>query len=121
MQEDDHISEVFEKLRKSMPPIGFINRKKRITAYIEMSKITEYMVNNEELTDEEALFVFSLLMRKCADFQKSATMTALGLNSIGKGIIPPIGLKFILEVRKNLSLPLTHHSDGFNDPDEQSS
>jgi len=110
IEEDTAIA--FEKLRKNMPPIGFINRKKRIKAYIEITKIAQFMIENAEMTDESALLILSLMMRKCPAFQKSAMMTALSLNSIGKNILSPIGLTFILEVRKNLSLPSTHHSDG---------
>ena len=63
----------------------------------------------------EMLFVFSLLMRKCSPFQKSAMMTALSLDSLPKNILSPIGLKFVLEVRKNLSLPNTRHSETNDD------
>ncbi|RLA16253.1 MAG: hypothetical protein DRQ62_16465 [Gammaproteobacteria bacterium] len=119
MQEEDP-TEAFEKLRKSMPSIGFINRKKRIKAYIQITNIAEYMLSTEEISEDQALFILSLLMRKCADFQKAATMTALGLNSMGKGVLSPIGLKFILEIRKNLSLPKTHHSDEIIDSEEKS-
>lgn len=114
MHEEDRerkTTEAYEKLLKNMPGIGFINRKKRIKAYIQLSEMAEYMIKNNEINEGEVLFIFSLLMRKCSDFQKAATMTALTLNSIGKGVISPIGIKFSLDVRKNLSLPNTHHSD----------
>lgn len=101
----------FEKLRKNMPSIGFINRKKRIKGYIQLTEIAQYMISNEEINDEGALLTLSVMMRKCSDFQKAAMMTALSLNTIGKGILSPIGLKFILEVRRNLNLPSTHHND----------
>jgi len=100
----------YDKLLKNMPSIGFMSRKKRVTAYIQITKITEYMVDHDEVTEEGALFVLSLLMRKCSNFQKSAMMTALTLESIGKNVLSPIGLKFSLDVRKNLSLPSTHHT-----------
>jgi hypothetical protein len=38
-------------------------------------------------------------------------MTALSLESLGKDVFSPIGLKFIIEVRHNLNLSSTHHSD----------
>jgi len=107
---EENTTEAFEKLRSNMPSIGFISRKKRIKAYIEITKIAEFMLDNDEVSAEEMLFVFSLLMRKCSPFQKSAMMTALSLESLPKNILSPIGLKFILEVRSNLSLPNTHHS-----------
>ena len=107
---EENTSAAFEKLRSNMPSIGFISRKKRIKAYIEITQIAEFMLDNAEVSTEEMLFVFSLLMRKCSPFQKSAMMTALSLDSLPKNILSPIGLKFILEVRSNLSLPNTHHS-----------
>lgn len=103
-------AEAYEKLLKNMPSIGFINRKKRIKAYIQLTKIADYMIKTNEISEDEALFILSLLMRKCSAFQKAAMMTALTLNSIGKDVISPIGVKFSLDVRKNLSLPSTHHS-----------
>jgi len=122
MHEEDQerkTTEAYEKLLKNMPSIGFINRKKRIKAYIQLSEMAEYMIKNNEINEGEALFIFSLLMRKCSNFQKAATMTALTLNSIGKGVISPIGIKFSLDVRKNLSLPSTHHSDEEATSDEK--
>jgi len=121
MHEEDQekkTTEAYDKLLKNMPSIGFINRKKRIKAYIQLSEMAEYMIKNNEINEGQALFIFSLLMRKCSDFQKAATMTALTLNSIGKGVISPIGIKFSLDVRKNLNLPSTHHSDKVIDSDE---
>jgi len=122
MHEEDQerkATEAYEKLLKNMPSIGFINRKKRIKAYIQLSEMAEYMIENNEINEGQTLFIFSLLMRKCSDFQKAATMTALTLDSIGKGVISPIGMKFSLDVRKNLSLPSTHHSDEEIVPDEK--
>ncbi len=109
-EQERKTAEAYEKLLKNMPSIGFINRKKRIKAYIQLTKIADYMIKTNEISEDEALFILSLLMRKCSAFQKAAMMTALTLNSIGKGIISPIGVKFSLDVRKNLSLPSTHHS-----------
>ncbi len=110
-EQENKTTEAYERLLKHMPSIGFINRKKRIKAYIQLSKIADYMIENNEISEDEALFIFSLLMRKCSNFQKAAMMTALTLNTIGKGVLSPIGVKFSLDVRKNLSLPRTHHSD----------
>lgn len=108
---EENTAIAFEKLRKNIPPIGFINRKKRIKAYIQLTEIAQFMITNAEMTDESALLILSLMMRKCSDFQKAAMMTALSLNAIEKNILSPIGLTFILEVRKNLNLPSTHHSN----------
>ncbi len=104
-------SKAYDKLVQNMPSIGFISRKKRIKGYIQLTEIAQYMISNDEITDENALLVLSIMMRKYSDFQKAATMTALSLGSIDKNVLSPIGLKFILEVRRNLNLPTTHHSD----------
>jgi len=117
-EEEQKITAAFNKLCKNMPSIGFLSRKKRIKAYIQIAQITDYMLSNDEMNEESALFILSLLMRKCSAFQKAATMTALSLDSIGKGVLPPIGLKFSLEIRKNLSLPTTHHNPVIVNNDE---
>jgi len=101
----------YEKLRENMPSIGFISRKKRVKGYIQLTEIAQYMIISEEITEEAAMLILSIMMRKCSDFQKAAMMTALSLNTIGKNILPAIGLKFILEVRNNLNLPSTHHNN----------
>ncbi|NOR80791.1 MAG: hypothetical protein GQ529_08160 [Methyloprofundus sp.] len=108
---EENTAKAFEKLRENMPSIGFISRKKRIKGYIQVTEIAQYMISSKEMTDEGALLVLSVMMRKCSDFQKAAMMTALSLNTIEKNILSPIGLTFILEVRNNLNLPSTHHSD----------
>jgi len=108
---EERTTDAYEKLIDNMPSIGFINRKKRIKAYIQLTEIAQYMINSEEITTESAFYIFSIMMRKCSDFQKATTMTALSLDSIGKNVFSPIGLQFILEVRRNLNLPSTHHSD----------
>jgi len=117
-EKEQKTTAAFNKLRNNMPSIGFLSRKKRIKAYIQITQITDYMLSNDEMNEESALFILSLLMRKCSAFQKAATMTALSLDSIGKGVLPPIGLKFSLEIRKNLSLPATHHNPVIVNNDE---
>ena len=111
MSFEESTSRAYDKLAENMPSIGIINRKKRIKAYIQVTKIAEYMITSEEITDENALLIFSIMMRKYADFQKAATMTALSLDSIAKNVLSPIGLKFALDIRRNLSLAPTHHTD----------
>ena len=110
MSFEESTSRAYDKLFANMPAIGFMSRKKRIIGYIQITEIAQYMITSEEITDEATLLIFSILMRKCANFQKAATMTALSLESIAKNVLSPIGLQFALEVRRNLSLPLTHHS-----------
>ncbi|WP_428356635.1 hypothetical protein [Methyloprofundus sp.] len=108
---EDRTTDAYEKLVDNMPPIGFISRKKRIKAFIQITEMAQYMINTEEITEEIVLYIFSVMMRKCAAFQKASTMTALSLDSIAKNTFSPIGLEFILEVRRNLNLPTTHHND----------
>ena len=108
---EEQTTDAYEKLIENMPSIGFINRKKRIKAYIQLTEIAQYMIGNEEISEESAMYIFSVMMRKCADFQKAATMTALSLNTIGKNVFSTVGLKFIIEVRRNLNLPSTHHGN----------
>ena len=107
---EESTTEAYEKLLENMPPIGIINRKKRIKGYIQLTEIAQYMITNGEMTEESALYILSIMMRKCSDFQKAATMTALSLDTIGKNVLSPIGLIFSIEVRKNLNLSSTHHS-----------
>lgn len=107
---EESTTEAYEKLLDNMPPIGFINRKKRVKGYIQLTEIAQYMITNGEMSEESALYILSIMMRKCSDFQKAAMMTALSLDTIGKNVLSPIGLKFSIEVRKNLNLSSTHHS-----------
>ena len=108
---EESTTDAYEKLCDNMPSIGFISRKKRIKGYIQISEIAQYMITNKEMTEESALYVFSIMMRKRSDFNKAAMMTALSLNTIGKNVLSPIGLIFVLDVRRNLNLPLTHHNN----------
>ncbi|SMG66297.1 hypothetical protein BMETH_548_2 [methanotrophic bacterial endosymbiont of Bathymodiolus sp.] len=108
---EERTTDAYEKLLDNMPSVGFISRKKRIKGYIEITEIAQYMITSEEITNESAFYIFSIMMRKCAKFNKAATMTALSLESLWKDVFSPIGLKFIIEVRRNLNLPSTHHSD----------
>ncbi|RLA26123.1 MAG: hypothetical protein DRQ62_00540 [Gammaproteobacteria bacterium] len=107
---EDSTTAAYEKLLNNMPAIGLISRKKRIKGYIQLTEIAQYMIDNAEINDEGALYILSIMMRKCSDFNKAAMMTALSLKTVGKNVLSPIGLKFILDVRKNLGLPSTHHS-----------
>jgi len=110
MQENaDKITLAYEKLRENMPSIGFLSHKKRIKAYIEVTNIAEYMINSDEVSEEDALFILSMLMRKFARFQKAASMTAMSLENIGRKVMSPIGVKFAVAARRNLNLSETVH------------
>jgi hypothetical protein len=105
----DKITLAYEKLRKIMPSIGILSRKKRIKAYIEITNIVDYMISADEISEEDALFILSMLMRKFAPFQKSASMTAMSLENIGRKVISPIGVQFAVAARRNLNLSETPH------------
>ena len=108
---EEKTTDAYEKLIDNMPSIGIISRKKRIKGYIEITEIAQYMITSEEITDESAFYIFSIMMRKCSNFNKATIMTALSLESIGEAVFSPIGLKFIIEVRRTLNLPTTQHSN----------
>ncbi|MGR9099826.1 MAG: hypothetical protein ACU826_04590, partial [Gammaproteobacteria bacterium] len=57
-----------------------------------------------QISEEEALFVLSLLMRKCKNFQKAGMMASLSLSTIGKGALKPVGLRYANEMRANMKL-----------------
>ena len=98
----DNSIQAFNKLCNHIPSIGFLSRTKRIRAYISVTNLAQKMIDNKEFTEEEALFVLSLMMRKHSDFQKAASMTALNLAQLGSEPFKPIGFLFANEMRKNM-------------------
>ncbi|MDQ7089945.1 MAG: hypothetical protein Q9M50_04790 [Methylococcales bacterium] len=96
--------EVYKKLLKSMPSIGFINRNKRIRAYIKVTNLAQKMMTDNEITEDEALFILSLLAKKSNTFRKASTMTALSLNTLPIGTVKPVGFKYANAMRCNLNL-----------------
>lgn len=96
--------EVYEKLLENMPSIGFISRKKRIKAYIKVTKLAQEMVDAEEISEDEALFILSLMAKKSNTFRKAVTMTALNLNTIPKEAFKAVGFRYADEMRCNLNL-----------------
>jgi hypothetical protein len=106
----DKSIQAFNKLSNHIPSIGFLSRKKRIQAYISITNLMQQMLNDEELSLEEALFVLSLMMRKHHDFQKAASMVALNLASLGSAPFKAIGFQFANEMRKNMKLPSVNES-----------
>lgn len=97
--------EVYEKFLKSMPSIGFVNRNKRIKAYIKVTNLAQKMIDNQEISEDEALFVLSIMAKKSNPFRKAITMTALSLETLPKGAIKAIGFKYADEMRCTLNLP----------------
>jgi hypothetical protein len=62
----DKITLAYEKLRKIMPSIGILSRKKRIKAYIEITNIVDYMISADEISEEDAFFRYrDILIMRC--------------------------------------------------------
>ncbi len=95
---------VYEKLHQSIPPIGFLNRKKRVIAYLTVTQLAQGLIDASELSEENALFVLSLLVRKNASFQKAAMMAALHLATIDRQSIAAVGFTYANAVRCNMKL-----------------
>jgi len=97
--------EIYEKFIKSMPSIGFINRNKRIKAYIKVTNFAQKMIDRSEISEDEALFVLSIMAKKSNAFRKAITMTALSLETLPKGAVKSVGFKYADEMRRTLNLP----------------
>jgi hypothetical protein len=90
----DNAEKIFKILYSSMPSIGFLSRKKRILAFISVTRDLQSMIDAGDTDEEEAMFVLSMLMRKNKDFQKSALLTALNLQHIGNKSLTETAVKF---------------------------
>ncbi len=104
MNDDDKLLKIYKKLAKCVPSIGFMSRRKRILAYLTVTINAQQMLDTEEMSEDQALFILSMLMRKHKNFQKAGMMAALNLPSLDKDTLKPIGLLYANEVRKNLNL-----------------
>ena len=96
--------EVYKKFHQSMPSIGFISRKKRIKAYIKVTNLAQKMINDEDINEDEAIFILSLMAKKSNDFRKAATMAALSLNTLPNNVLKAAGFRYANEMRCNLNL-----------------
>lgn len=104
MDQSDQSFAAYEKLQSNMPSIGFFSRKKRIKAYVTITRLAEEMIKNEEISQEQALFLLSILVRKSADFQKATMMTALNLANFKKDQINEIGMTHANEFRAHIQM-----------------
>ena len=95
---------VFGELCAIMPPIGFFSRNKRLSAYITVTTQAQSLIDSNQITEGEVLFVFSMMIRKTKNFQKVAMLTALSLPKLDTKILPPIGFKFANDIRANMRL-----------------
>jgi len=104
MDEADKSLAAYETLHNSIPPIGFFSRRKRVIAFLKVTKIAQKMINEDDLSVDNSLYLLSILARKSADFQKAAMMVALNLASIDSKIVPAIGFRYANEMRCNLQM-----------------
>ena len=104
MDEADKSLQAYDKLYQSIPAIGFLSRKKRIAAYLKVTGLAQRMIDDQEISEEQAFYLLSILVRKCAPFQKAMMMAALNLASIDRRLLQPVGFKYANEFRGSLQL-----------------
>jgi hypothetical protein len=104
MDEADKSIEAYDALYKSIPSIGFLNRKKRVVAYLKVTKLAQQLVDDQVISEDNAYYLLSILARKCSVFQKTAMMAALNLEKIDRKLIKPVGFKYANEMRSNLHM-----------------
>lgn len=96
--------EVYDVLHQTIPSIGFLNRKKRVVAYLKVTKKAQQFIDKQEISEENALYLLSVLSRKNPIFQKAAMMTALNLATIDRKLIQAVGFKHANEMRCSLQM-----------------
>jgi hypothetical protein len=96
--------EVYDVLHQTIPPIGFLNRKKRVVAYLKVTKKAQQFIDANQISEENALYLLSVLSRKNPTFNKAAMMTALNLSTIDRKLIKTIGFKHANEMRCGLQM-----------------
>lgn len=104
MDEADTSKEAYEQLFKSVPDIGFLNRKKRIGAYLKVTKIAQELIDEEKISEDQGLYLLSILVRKYSPFQKASMMAALNLSDIERKLISAIGFKYANDFRSSLKM-----------------
>jgi len=104
MDEADKSLAAYDALKNSMPSIGYLSRKKRIIAFLKVSKKAQEMIDKQDISEDNALYLLSILTKKTADFQKSAMMAAMHLGTVDRKIIPAVGFRYANEMRANLQM-----------------
>ncbi len=104
MDQADMSMAAYDELLQNMPSIGFLSRKKRLIAFAKVTKKAQLMLDDGQLSEENCLYLLSVLARKCGDFQKSAVMAALNLTAFNQGQISDIGFKYANDMRCNLQM-----------------
>jgi len=111
MDEADKSLAAYDELTKTMPSIGFLNRKKRIIAFLKVTKKAQELIDKQEISEDNALFLLSILTKKTADFQKSAMMAAMHLATVNRDLVPDVGFRYANQMRANLQmLPVDDHN-----------
>ncbi len=96
--------QAFTELCDSIPPIGFFSHKKRLSAYISVTSKAQKLLDSGEISENEILFLLSMMNRKKKDFQKASLIAALSLPKLKPEILPPIGFKYANDIRVNMKL-----------------
>ena len=104
MDEADKSLEAYDMLNNKIPSIGFLSRKKRIIAYLKVTKLAQQLIDDKNISEENALYLLSTLVRKNASFQKAAMMVALNLANIDRKLIRPIGFQYANNMRCNMQM-----------------
>jgi len=104
MDEAEKSLKFYDNICNTMPSIGFISRKKRVYAYLDVTKKVQKLVDDQEISEDNALFLLSVLVRKHSPFQKATMMAALNLASIDRKLIKPIGFKYANDFRCSLKM-----------------
>jgi hypothetical protein len=94
----------YDKLYSSIPSIGFLNRKKRIAAFLKITNMLQIMIDKDDISEDDGLYLLSVLVRKCSRFQKAAMMTALNLTTIERKYLSNIGFKYSNDFRCSLRM-----------------
>ncbi|MFW5443211.1 MAG: hypothetical protein ACKE51_02750 [Methylococcaceae bacterium] len=104
MDEAEVSIEAYEHLRKSIPSIGFLSQKKRVIAFLRVTKLAQKMIDEQKLSEDNALYLLSTLARKSAPFHKAVMMAALHLANISSKQITSVGFTYANNMRCNMQM-----------------
>lgn len=115
MDNADQSMAAYEALIKSMPSIGFLSRKKRAIAFLKVTQKAQEMIDKQDISEDNALFLISVMTKKTADFQKAAMMAAMNLGGINRKHLPDVGFKYANQMRANLQMLPIDDIDSIDD------
>jgi hypothetical protein len=64
----------------------------------------QIMIDKDDISEDDGLYLLSVLVRKCSRFQKAAMMTALNLTTIERKYLSNIGFKYSNDFRCSLRM-----------------